>query len=509
MLVPYGSSNGPMLGWVMELRCLLDCAPAYTRDEKKRPLAGPSKIGTPLRYSIAALIFVLPAFSANWYVHKGATGSNNGTSWTNAWNEMNQINFSSVACGDTVWLGGGTYSSSMTVSKSCTSSTVLTIQSVISSDSVPTTAAGYTSAVLGQVVMNGTITINAANYITINGRHGTIGTEGTFGIAVECNSNCDAITVGGSGAANNVTLTELELYGPSCVTSGGNGEGSCSGDTHGVDHGSSSTTNLVMDHMWMHRFAEIVRPYQWTNYMIQYCDLDTTRQTPDEHEDLVYAADPSSGTMRYNVWWGSPNDGIFFDFGGNSLTFYGNVMFHNGGAMITFKTGYNNGAVVMYNNTFSSDESFGDYTCPGNCPWIDWTGKPSSISLENNIFDHVAFSGSASGNYNAFSSDIGKSDGGANSITYSSAFAGSNLQFVSVNLTNMFASNFQLTSSGATTFQNGATLPSPYNVDLLGDARGGNGHWYMGAYQYGASGSGGGGTPTPPSPPTNLTVTVQ
>ena len=32
------------------------------------------------------------AAGTNWYVLKGATGANNGTSWTNAWNEMNQIN---------------------------------------------------------------------------------------------------------------------------------------------------------------------------------------------------------------------------------------------------------------------------------------------------------------------------------------------------------------------------------------------------------------------------------
>ena len=260
----------------------------------------------------------------------------------------------------------------------------------------------------------GQIVINSGAYITINGRKGTIGTEGTFGIVVECSSNCDAVTVAESGSVANATLTYIELFGPPCVTSGGNGEGSCTGDTHGVDHGSAATTNLLLDHMWMHRFSEIIRPYQWTNYTVQYSDIDTTRQTPDEHEDFVYAANPSSGTMRYNIWWGSPNDGIFFDMGGNSLTFYGNVVYHSGGAVITFKTGYSNGAVIMYNNTFSSDETFGDYQCPGNCPWIDWTGTPSSSVVENNIFDHVAWSGAPkTANYNAYSSDIGKRDSGA------------------------------------------------------------------------------------------------
>jgi hypothetical protein len=457
------------------------------------------------KYFFPILIVFLMAttvesFGTNYYVRKGATGTNKGTDWNNAWNELNQINFTSVACGDTIWLGGGTYTTSMTVSKSCTSSSVLTIQSVLPSDSVPTTAAGYTTAVLGQVIVSqGSMNISSGAYITISGRQGTIGTEGTFGISVQCTSNCDAMTIGTSGSVSNATLTYIELYGPPCVTSGGNGEGSCTGDTHGVDHGSAATTNLLIDHMWMHRFSEIVRPWQWTGYIIQYSDLDTTRQTPDEHEDIVYAADPTSGTMRYNVIWGSPNDGIFFDNGGNSLTFYGNVYYHSGGALITFKAGYSNGAVIMYNNTFSSDETFGDYMCPNNCPWIDWTGTPSSIALSDNVFDHVSFSGSPkTGNGNAYSADVGKGDSGANSITYTSAFAASNTQFVTVNTSNPSASNYRLTSTGKTTFQNGVSLSAPYNTDPDGNVRGTGGNWTIGAYQTP-------GTGTSPAAPTNLT----
>src|SRR6201996_9350723 len=115
-------------------------------------------------FMLLLLTATAQCFGANFYVHKGAAGSNNGSSWTNAWNEMNQINFSSVACGDTIWIAGGTYTTSLTASKSCTSSAVLTVQSVLPSDTVPTTAAGYTSAVLNQVILqDSSIVINAAN----------------------------------------------------------------------------------------------------------------------------------------------------------------------------------------------------------------------------------------------------------------------------------------------------------------------------------------------------------
>jgi hypothetical protein len=186
--------------------------------------------------------------------------------------------------------------------------------------------------------------------------------------------------------------------------------------------------------------------------------------------------------------------------GGNSLTYYGNVYYNSGGAYITFKTGYSNGAVVMYNNTFSSDESFGDYKCPSNCPWIDWTGTPSSVQLENNIFDHVGFSGSPGvGNYDAYSTDIGKLDTGSNSLTYTSLFAPSNTQFVTTSTSNPILSNYRLTSSGQVTFANGASLPAPYNQDADGNTRGTGGAWYIGAYQYQGA---------VPAPPTNLTGVV-
>src|ERR1035438_10327924 len=118
-----------------------------------------------MRFFLAFLLLVSPVFSANWYVRKGASGSSNGTSWTNAWNELSSINSSSVACGDTVWLAGGTYTTNLTVSKNCTSSSQLTIQSVLSSDSVPTSAAGYTAAVLNQVV------VQDASFVTSSGAY--------------------------------------------------------------------------------------------------------------------------------------------------------------------------------------------------------------------------------------------------------------------------------------------------------------------------------------------------
>jgi hypothetical protein len=53
------------------------------------------------------LLLVGSVSAASWYVSKAATGTNQGTSWTNAWNELNQINWNIIQPGDIIYLDGG------------------------------------------------------------------------------------------------------------------------------------------------------------------------------------------------------------------------------------------------------------------------------------------------------------------------------------------------------------------------------------------------------------------
>jgi hypothetical protein len=92
------------------------------------------------------------SFASNWYVAKQAKGSNNGTDWNNAWNELNQIKFSSVACGDTVWIAGGTYTTAVSLNKTCTAGAQLFIKKVLVSDSVCTSPCDATYET--QVILN-------------------------------------------------------------------------------------------------------------------------------------------------------------------------------------------------------------------------------------------------------------------------------------------------------------------------------------------------------------------
>ncbi len=87
---------------------------------------------------VAFLIIVLStysvAFGANWYVDNQATGTNNGTSWANAWTSFAKIVWGAtgVKAGDTLYISGGsssqTYNERISPKISGTAGMPITIQ---------------------------------------------------------------------------------------------------------------------------------------------------------------------------------------------------------------------------------------------------------------------------------------------------------------------------------------------------------------------------------------------
>jgi hypothetical protein len=62
------------------------------------------------RFIAVLLLLAQTTWAATWYVDYAATGSNNGTSWVNAFSNLVSINWSPVTAGDTVEISGGDYS---------------------------------------------------------------------------------------------------------------------------------------------------------------------------------------------------------------------------------------------------------------------------------------------------------------------------------------------------------------------------------------------------------------
>jgi hypothetical protein len=416
------------------------------------------------------------SLAANHYVREGATGANNGSDWTNAWNELNQINFSAVACGDTIWIAGGTYTTTLSVNKTCTAGRVLNMNRVLSTDSQATAAAGWKSAYDSRVIIrNASINLAAGSYYTINGRQGSVAGD-NFGISVQCttSSGCDGIDGAGSGNLSNVSLSYLELYGPPCVMKGDCGGSGASGLN--VAPGSNQVTNLLFDHGWIHQYGEAIRTANWNNCTIQYSSISDTHNDGQQHEDVIFSYPIQNFTFRYNKIWSSPNDGIFFYGNEVNTQIYGNAYYHSGAGLFNFYQGFTHN-VYIYNNVFENDGTFGDY----RPAWLAFTGTMTG-EIANNVWENVNKSGACPiCDHNAYSIS-GNSVGETGSFTYT---AGN--QFVNESPGNPPLADFHLTTTGATTFVNGETLPAPYSTDSDGNTRGAGGIWYMGDYQYQSS----------------------
>ena len=480
------------------------------------------------KFSLLFAIFVViaaatSASAANWYVSKAATGSNNGTSWTNAWTDFNNINFSTVACGDTIWVAGGTpYSGSMNINKTCTAGSPLLIRRVLASDSVPVASAGWNSSFDSQVVNNnGTVTWSGGGYVTIDGRVGDAATSVPYGMRWAYSGNSVTAFSNTGTTINNMAISHIELWGPSCASTGT----VCSGSTWGVNLNQGQDNNTLIDHCWIHRFAEVIRPYKTTGMTIQYSYIgEDVRVTTGDHEDLIYASDPVTNlTLIGNRWYSSGNDGIFMDNGGMSgLVAYNNIFFHNGGWQISFgKTG-TCGPYQLYNNIFESDGTGSDGS--GNEYSYTWIGTggctiASGSAFANNIFYNTSPDSGGLKSFESYNAATPSNGGTPPSCTGCFQFSLASPISSFTGWVNMYPSgstsatvvtaDFHLTSSGQTLFKakgtNLTSLCSTYPglcTDLDGNARPSSGSWTLGPYEYAGTQA------NAPGAPSNLAAIV-
>jgi len=180
---------------------------------------------------IAAICFLLSTTSlaeANtFYVSK--TGNNSsGASWANAWNEMDQVNWSAIAAGDTLFLDGGAtqmvYTAPLNVGKSGTAAAPIHIQlsresghngqAIIAGrstfpmpyDNQPASTYNYASDMPG---FDSGIVIGAVSWIVIDGTK-------WHGISIHGTGH-DGIMLGAHSAdptqeANHIILRNIEIY---------------------------------------------------------------------------------------------------------------------------------------------------------------------------------------------------------------------------------------------------------------------------------------------------------
>jgi hypothetical protein len=225
-------------------------------------------------YLFPALLFCLllttvESLAANYYVRKGATGSGKGSDWTNAFSELSQLNLSALTCGDTVWIAGGVYSSSLKGNASCTASNPLTINRVLASDAVPAAAVGWNASYDSLVTLPSIDIPGPAAYITIDGRTAygiQVLIPGTSGDGID---GGEGNRSGTSQPIDHITFKYIEIYGPACVVSGTCTNGGVVGVNVMPYCQGPNRTNMLFDHLSVHRVGEAFRGCGWDNSIVQ------------------------------------------------------------------------------------------------------------------------------------------------------------------------------------------------------------------------------------------------
>jgi hypothetical protein len=470
--------------------------------------------------------------AGNCYVRAGASGSNNGVDWNNAYHALP----SSLTRGVTYFVAGGSYAAH-TFSDADSGTTLITIQA-------PTVAnhgtdTGWSSSFASQAIFAAPIYFTT-DYYTFNGVYrANTGqpwvdwrNQGGYGFAVNNNngSNCPiskvnsaaAVAVGtlnGGVAANNVTIEYVNIIG-----AGNLAQASC---TNGFDWGVSvngytaTTQNFYLGYSYIHDTAADNVLFDGINGATaeyDYIDRSSEGSGTNHMEEVAIRNNTDNLIFRYN-FIGACGDTACFATpeasGDRSNWFiYGNVFLINASEdPVAYSSGDGSLSVfslssitTLYyvNNTISSLSSEGP--C-GVFPWSPVTTV--GVVVENNLYFNCpqnngpATQGGVTWDYQAYYNSAKMC---TNDTAPHTACSSTN-PFVNVAQT-AGANNFNLTAHTTAGIALPTSLPpgctsgvNCFDTDMNGNSRSVGSNWDRGALEFSN------GDP-PPTPPTGLTAAV-
>ena len=406
------------------------------------------------------ILFVLllssRAWAANHYIRDGATGSSPCSDWSSA-NACDALPATLVR-GDTYYIASGSYSG-RTFNTATSGTQYITIKGATAADHGTDTgwSNGYsvsTSDGGSQAVFTSNFTISTS-YWNIDGVVGPVlsQTPALYGFSMGTSQATGFIF---SAAVSNIIISHLYAK---AGTSSNN-------EREFIKNNSGCTvTNLTISHCLLDSWQGFVAAWLAdVNYLIfEYNVCLNLFSSGLNHGECV---NPNGGGMNYAIFrynwfegystWASDQSGATGCIVANNndnanAEIYGNVFYNLwiGNGVITNTSQGNMLNAKVYNNTFTGIT----YGVNGAIIVI------ASGTVYNNI------------SYNVDNSSI---SGGtqANNTNYASS------PFV-----DYANKNFHLAAPTSA----GTSLSSPYNMDVDGNIRGGDGTWDRGAYEYGAS----------------------
>jgi hypothetical protein len=457
---------------------------------------------------LAVLCNPVQALSATWYVDNTAAGSQNGSSWANAWTSISQI--SGVSAGDTVYFSGGPSGSTQTYSMSGT----WTPAGGTASASI-TYQIGQDSAHNGTVIFSGSGSWlgGALQNVVISGDAGD--GQMHFSIANPANNTSYYSEAwnnpGASTYSSGVRISYVNL-----------GQIATAFDTWPIQ-----SPGLEIDHTWT--YVETGADH-WGNFStVQGTTWDNGLRIHDCTMYVPCIAGSATGC-----------DGI--QASGTGLTFYNNSIIRYTGNGINHQDGIQcltMAYVKIYNNFFNNlgnSSIFGDnFSSPshvhiynnimvsggGGIEMGDDSGAAgpftfTDVQVDNNL-DVGTSQGSGIGTHFAstFSSCLYANNIMVDCSQITTGYTGpssNNVTTTSANATSLFVnyvagstnSDFHLKSGAGSLIGQGVNLSAYFTTDYAGNTRPATGPWDIGPYIYGTNSGGGSTNPVIQVAPGNI-----
>lgn len=423
------------------------------------------------------LLSTVNADAANHYIRPSATGTGNGSDWTNACTDFTgSCAVGSLVRGDTYYVANGSYAA-RTFSTPANSGLVITIKRATAS--AHGTDTGWNSTYGdGVATFACTITFSTPDWIFdgVNGPlHSLTPSEYGFNMA-QCANPFDT-----SSSSNNVTISHVAAL-------------ATASDTEKIFlEGRAST--ITVSHSLLNGFQNCMMTRgpdygQKNNWAFEYNVNRNMWSSSANHGECLNANESNIGnlTVRFNLFldWSTDYSTatiVANNSNVNGAMICGNIFKNVSGTngIITGTSAGTMNNVKVYNNTFHIFTAGFDL----------WLGNSQSTSVGNEARNNIiaqmsrSISGNWNTNYDMFVSTTGSLSEPNTVTTTVSPF------------TNPTANNYTLT--GPTTA--GQTVTG-CTTDYLGNTRGADGTWDRGALEYRA----GGADITPPASPTNVGI---
>jgi hypothetical protein len=417
------------------------------------------------------------------YVRAGASGT--GTDWTNALPSLP----AALTRGTTYLIADGSYPGYV-FDDAVSGTTLITIKKATSSDHG--TSTGWVDSYGdGQAAFTGGLEFRTS-YWLLDGQTGggpANGWDQNFGFKVTETSDTNAIiTIAYSGTADNITIRHIDLQGKGSVSNSG---GSYSNDAMAI-YGAKNVTLSYFHMKGIGRCPFFISPQ---NAVFEYGWIQSYYGSEAVHSEVasIWGFDGAVGdvTFRNNLFTDiQSTGGLMWDNSSNTsahLYVYGNVFYKPSGAV----WGQANGVIggwtggggeqfhnaMVINNTFVNVDQDELSTLPNI--------SSGNVAYNNVFYNSQApdFAKFSTHDYNHFINS-----GGTQSEAHGTT--ATNNPFASIS-----GLDFRLIAQ----IPNGLAQAAPFNVDPYGLARGGDGVYDRGAYEYG---SGSAPVPSPTPSPT-------